>query len=205
MRVFMTAALSAWVGCTGEPLPEDRRFGPDRPGADATAHAVSIHVPDGLGRLRATLPSATPGGSAGREVVLACKTCHGGAASIASRAGTGADRFHANVELVHGTLECLACHDSRDRDRLHLADGRGVAFDDVITLCAQCHGPQYRDYTHGSHGGMNGYWDLRRGPRTRNGCVDCHAPHTPAYRAVVPVFPPRDRYLGTDDDATEDH
>lgn len=203
IRVFRIAAVLAWLGCAGEPLSEDRRFGPNRPGPDAAAHPVAIHVPDGLGRLRATLPMAAPG--AGREVVVACKTCHGGAAAIATRAQTGNDRFHTNVELAHGTLECLACHDARDRDRLHLADGRPIAFDEVVTLCAQCHGPQYRDYTRGSHGGMNGYWDLRRGPRTRNSCVDCHAPHTPAYRAVIPVFPPRDRYLGVDGAGTEEH
>lgn len=188
------------VACAGEPLPEDRAFGPERPSADVN-HPTSIHTPEGLGRLRATLPAGLPGATVNgepKEVVVPCLTCHGNAASIAIRAGTTPDkRFHANVEVVHGNLPCLSCHADRERDRLHLANGDTLAFDDVMTLCAQCHGPQFRDYQHGAHGGMNGYWDRRRGARTRNNCVDCHQPHAPAYRAVVPAFPPRDRYLGT--------
>jgi formate-dependent nitrite reductase cytochrome c552 subunit len=66
---------------------------------------------------------------------------------------------------------------------------------EAMRLCAQCHGPQYRDYKRGSHGGMTGHWDLSRGERTRNNCVDCHDPHAPAYPGTTPVLPPRDRYL----------
>ncbi|MBI5610873.1 MAG: hypothetical protein HY902_18485 [Deltaproteobacteria bacterium] len=65
----------------------------------------------------------------------------------------------------------------------------------VIELCSQCHGPQARDYQHGAHGGMTGYWDLRRGDRFRNVCVDCHNPHVPAYPQFAPVQRPRDRFL----------
>ena len=63
---------------------------------------------------------------------------------------------------------------------------------DAQQLCAQCHGPQTRDYVHGSHGGMSGYWDKTKGERVRRACVDCHDPHAPAYPAWTPVFPPRD-------------
>jgi formate-dependent nitrite reductase cytochrome c552 subunit len=66
---------------------------------------------------------------------------------------------------------------------------------DAMQLCAQCHGPQFRDYTHGSHGGMQGHWDLSRGPRLRNHCVDCHDPHTPQFQPSNPVLPPADRLL----------
>ena len=74
-----------------------------------------------------------------------------------------------------------------------LADGQAVPYTEVMTLCGQCHGPQTRDYAHGAHGGMNGYWDLRKGGRTRNTCINCHDPHAPAFPLVMPVLPPRDR------------
>ena len=40
---------------------------------------------------------------------------------------------------------------------------------------------------------MNGHWDLTKGGRLRNNCVNCHDPHHPAYPLVQPVLPPRDR------------
>jgi hypothetical protein len=67
---------------------------------------------------------------------------------------------------------------------------------DAMTLCAQCHGPQFRDYQNGSHGGMNGHWDLSRGPRLRNHCVDCHDPHVPQVLPVHPAPGPKDRFFG---------
>ena len=73
---------------------------------------------------------------------------------------------------------------------MRLADGRKLPFSEAQLLCAQCHGPQARDYLHGAHGGMNGYWDKARG--TRNTCTDCHDPHAPLYPAWTPVFHPRD-------------
>lgn len=65
----------------------------------------------------------------------------------------------------------------------------------MVSLCGQCHGPQLRDYRRAAHGGATGYWDLSRGPRTRNLCITCHDPHTPAYVGGLPVLPPRDRFL----------
>ena len=62
-------------------------------------------------------------------------------------------------------------------------------------LCAQCHGTQARDYAHGAHGGMSGYWDTTRGEQVRNQCTHCHAPHAPAYPHMRPTFKPRDRFL----------
>jgi formate-dependent nitrite reductase cytochrome c552 subunit len=62
-----------------------------------------------------------------------------------------------------------------------------------MQLCAQCHGPQYRDYRHGAHGGMAGHWDLAKGGRVRNNCIDCHDPHSPKYPTVRPAGGPLDR------------
>jgi hypothetical protein len=106
------------------------------------------------------------------------------------------DQFHQGLALQHGTLRCAACHTEGAPTRLHLADGRNLERSQAMELCRQCHGPQYRDYEHGAHGGMAGHWDLSRGPRTRNHCIDCHDPHAPQIREVIPAPPPRDRFFG---------
>ena len=104
------------------------------------------------------------------------------------------DLFHQGLTVHHGTNACVSCHNPTNYDQLHLADNRAVEFVDVVTLCAQCHGTQYRSYQHGAHGGMTGYWDLTRGPRQRNGCTSCHDPHAPKYQGAIPMPPPRDRF-----------
>jgi hypothetical protein len=101
--------------------------------------------------------------------------------------------FHQDLHYAHGGLSCLSCHDAGNYDSLRRADGRLIAFPQAAQqLCTQCHGTQARDYERGAHGGMRGYWDLSRGERTRNSCIDCHDPHAPGYPAVSPVFPPQD-------------
>jgi hypothetical protein len=40
---------------------------------------------------------------------------------------------------------------------------------------------------------MNGHWDLTKGGRIRNNCINCHDPHHPKFPLVQPVLPPRDR------------
>lgn len=135
--------------------------------------------------------------SQGNAVTVACGTCHATSAPRReSRRAADLDEFHQGLQYAHGDLTCLSCHDATDYDALRLADGRSLPFAETMALCAQCHGPQYRDYVRGSHGGMTGYWDLTRGPRERNHCVDCHDPHAPAYPEVMPTFPlPPDRGL----------
>lgn len=157
------------------------------PVADGPAHPTEIHRPSTLGVVDTPLVDVN-----GAPVGVACVTCHGPDPETAWAATPG-EPFHTGVEVVHGTLACDACHDPADRSRLRLADGTALAFADTLELCAQCHGPQTRDYRHGAHGGMTGYWDPRRGPRERNHCVDCHAPHAPAYGRFAPTFPPADR------------
>ncbi len=130
----------------------------------------------------------------GAAITAACSTCHSTTAPNAAR-NTAQDLFqaHRGLRYAHGNLTCLSCHNAKDYDTLHLADGRKVAFPEVMTLCSQCHGTAMRDYQHGSHGGMNGYWDLTKGPRLRNNCVNCHDPHHPEFPLVRPVLPPHDR------------
>ena len=153
---------------------------------------TEIHQPGGLGALDTHLVDVR-GGAVG----VACATCHGPEADgtvLAELPGDPED-FHGGLRLEHGSLSCESCHDPQDRS-LRLADGTRLEMDQAMTLCAQCHGVQVRDYDRGSHGGMSGYWDLERGPRLRNHCLDCHDAHDPAYGQVLPAPGPRDRFFG---------
>jgi formate-dependent nitrite reductase cytochrome c552 subunit len=104
-------------------------------------------------------------------------------------------QFHQGMPLVHGNLACYACHNPNDNDTLRLADETVVEYAEVMALCAQCHGSQAKNYARGFHGGMTGFWDLNRGGRVRNNCIDCHDPHVPEFPKMQPTFKPRDRFL----------
>lgn len=130
----------------------------------------------------------------GEPVMASCGSCHTTTKPNArTRRATDLKHFHQGLNYAHGELTCLSCHHADNYEQLRLADSRPVEFSDSMTLCSQCHGPQRRDYDRGLHGGMNGYWDLRRGGRTRNTCINCHDPHAPDFPLVMPVLPPRDR------------
>ena len=129
----------------------------------------------------------------GTPAEVACATCHTTRSpNVGNRTAGDLDSFHQGLVVQHGDLSCLSCHNDANYDTLKLADGTAVGFENTMQLCAQCHGPQSRDYKNGSHGGMNGYWDLSRGPRNRNACTVCHDAHAPAYPQLMPVFAPTD-------------
>jgi hypothetical protein len=140
----------------------------------------------------------------GQPIMASCSSCHATARpNMETRHSADLDQFHQGLKYRHGNLTCLSCHNAANYDTLRLADSRAVQFSDVMTLCSQCHGPQRRDYDMGLHGGMNGHWDLTKGGRTRNICVQCHDPHAPAFPLVMPVFPPRDRISVPQEKATK--
>jgi nitrate reductase cytochrome c-type subunit len=153
--------------------------------------AVSIRKPSGPPRVATGLTDLH-----GSEVTVSCSTCHSTRQSNhQNKTAKDLGEFHGELKFSHGTISCLSCHNEGDYDALKLADGTRVEFTDVMTLCAQCHGPQMKDYQHGVHGGMNGYWDLTRGPRVKNNCIDCHKPHAPQFPKMQPTFKPKDRFL----------
>lgn len=161
------------------------------PAVRPTRFATTINKPSGPPRIELRQPDPQ-----GRVGSIACSTCHSvREPDFSNRQPKDLDQFHQNMQLAHGTLSCYSCHHPDDADSLRLADTTKVAYAEVMTLCAQCHGTQARDYKHGTHGGMNGYWDLSRGPRTRNNCIDCHDPHVPKFPSMKPTFKPRDRFL----------
>jgi hypothetical protein len=95
---------------------------------------------------------------------------------------------HDDIELKHGDLWCLHCHDADDKDQLHLADEGRVAFDESWRLCTQCHANKLADWRAGVHGKRTGSW---WGPKEYQTCVVCHAPHSPRFGALEPKPPPK--------------
>jgi len=145
-------------------------------------YSVTIESPDGVGALRTGLVN-----SAGKSAEILCATCH------PSNSPPESDFvFHTREVIEHGPLGCDYCHAPGDRSKLRLANGERLSMADTMVLCAQCHGPQFRDYQHGSHGGMQGYWDRRAGPSSKKHCVGCHHPHRPSFKGMWPKPGPID-------------
>lgn len=136
--------------------------------------------------------------ASGQLVKLECATCHDTREpNVKNSVSHDLDLFHQGLQVQHGTLSCISCHNPGDYNSLRLANGESVAFKEKQLLCEQCHGPQTRDYRMGSHGGMRGFWNMKApgAYRERNACVDCHDVHSPKIRQVVPLLPPLDRFL----------
>ncbi|MDP2360774.1 MAG: hypothetical protein Q8O14_08480 [bacterium] len=100
--------------------------------------------------------------------------------------------------LTHGggNVWCLDCHSASERDMLVLHDGSLLSFNESQRLCGQCHGPTLIDWDAGAHGRTNGYWNLEldsTGISRRLLCVECHNPHAPAFRGMMPLAGPVNR------------
>ena len=175
-------------GCDVEDLATPTVPGPAE---EVPLHPVEVNEPESLSALTTEIQDPR-GGSVG----VRCMTCH----SLRDRHqvpddAAGLGEVHAGLVFDHGELSCRSCHDPERADGLRLADGTTLEMVEAMRLCAQCHGPQARDFQHGSHGGMRGYWDRRRGPVQRNHCIDCHDPHQPQVPTYRPTPPMRDRFL----------
>lgn len=94
---------------------------------------------------------------------------------------------HEDLELRHGDLWCMHCHDAEDRDMLKLANGELVKFEESWRLCTQCHAKKLADWRAGVHGKRTGQWWGRKEYRT---CVVCHNPHAPPFESLEPRPPP---------------
>ncbi|MBL4849281.1 MAG: hypothetical protein JKY65_27460, partial [Planctomycetes bacterium] len=175
LLVLGVAAAAAFLGAAFAPADPDPGRDTEQAAPSLGPHAVVIRQP--------TTPTVATGDKdlKGAPVEIQCSVCHTTRPPNPGLNAGDLDEFHQGLKFAHGSVGCLSCHDARDYDRLHLADGRSISYAQTIELCGQCHGPQTRDYRHGAHGGMRGHWDLTRGGRTRNHCVDCHDPHAPAY------------------------
>ena len=94
---------------------------------------------------------------------------------------------HDYIELAHGDLWCLDCHQSDQRDLLHLSDASPVQMEESWRLCTRCHAKRIPDWRAGVHGKRTGDW---RGPKEYRTCVVCHDPHSPLFKPLEPMPPP---------------
>jgi hypothetical protein len=126
------------------------------------------------------------------EGIFPCSECHAEMETNPERRVL--EDAHDDIVLKHDEQHrwCLDCHDSKNRDMLHLADGKLVDFKESYKLCGQCHGPKLRDWRAGVHGRMTGFWN---GQKKHLLCAHCHNPHTPRFKSLkpepVPVKPER--------------
>jgi hypothetical protein len=97
--------------------------------------------------------------------------------------------MHDDIVLHHDEEHrwCLDCHDAENRDRLRLANGTLVPFEESYRLCGQCHGDKYRDWRAGVHGRRTGEWN---GHKQYLLCVHCHYSHAPRFQPIEPLPPP---------------
>lgn len=98
--------------------------------------------------------------------------------------------MHEDIQLINHDEEnrwCLDCHNPDDRDKLRLASGRLITFQESHLLCGQCHGTIFRDWKAGVHGKRTGEWN---GKKVYRLCVSCHNPHQPRFKPLTPEPPP---------------
>jgi len=149
-------------------------FGPQTPAASASR----------------TLPPEPPpelaAWSGGDDEYFPCSDCHEDEPT--NRRVRTLEDEHEDLELRHGTLWCLDCHDADHRDKLHLANEARVAFEESWKLCTQCHGQRLAEWRAGIHGKRVGHW---WGAKQYSTCVSCHSPHSPHFKALEPKPPPK--------------
>ncbi|QDU89798.1 Doubled CXXCH motif (Paired_CXXCH_1) [Pirellulimonas nuda] len=198
---LMVVAAAALPGC--RPSDGEARHAHPAPPAPASVAAYQVNIRRPSGPPLIELAGADP---QGRAASVACSTCHSvRKPNLENKTAASLDEFHQGLTVNHGALACYACHSPDNADTLRLADGTTVEYVDVMTLCSQCHSKQAESFAHGAHGGMNGFWDLSRGPQTKNNCIDCHDPHAPKYPKMVVDFKPHDRFLDASEEPHDRH
>jgi hypothetical protein len=117
--------------------------------------------------------------------IFPCSGCHDSKAKVSLERRQLAFHDEQQSVLRHGEERwCLDCHDAQNRDVLRSAAGKPIPFTESYRLCGQCHGDKLRDWKVGVHGKRVGRWD---GEKTYFLCVNCHNPHTPAWKGVSDV------------------
>lgn len=169
LSVVLCVTFTGVVSCRPSSTDE-HRFGPAAP---APSTAAGIEVPP---------PPLSEG-------VFPCSDCHDPDIPTNTRRRE-LTMAHQDLVLRHDQEHrwCLDCHSSTDRDKLHLASGELVDFNESYKLCGQCHGDKYRDWRAGVHGRRSGEWN---GHKTYLLCVHCHNAHAPAFQPLEPRPPPK--------------
>lgn len=164
------AGLAGWAAQQRAPL------------ADMQAAASPKAPPDSPGeRIEVPAPPFSEG-------IFPCSGCH--ADLPVNRTRRQLTDMHADIVLKHDTEHrwCLDCHDAVDRDKLHLASGELVPFEESYRVCGQCHGEKYRDWRAGVHGRRSGEWN---GHKSYLLCAHCHNPHQPRFQPIAPKPAPQ--------------
>lgn len=119
------------------------------------------------------------------EGIFPCTECHVEKDLPTNKTRRQLVDAHDDIVLKHDEEHrwCLDCHDAENRDRLHLASGEAVPFEESYRVCGQCHGEKYRDWRAGVHGRRIGQWN---GAKEYLLCVHCHNPHQPRFKALAP-------------------
>ena len=122
------------------------------------------------------------------EGIFPCMNCHSEIKPNPQRRQL--EEYHDDIVLRHDEKNrwCLDCHDEQNRDRLRLASGKTIPFEESYLLCGQCHGEKLRDWKAGVHGKRTGRWDGKE--RRYLLCVHCHYPHQPRFPAIKPMPKP---------------
>jgi len=113
-----------------------------------------------------------------------CNDCHEGEPADPRKRGLSE---HEAIKLAHGDLWCLDCHQSDQRDLLHLSDASPVKMEESWRLCTRCHANKIPEWRAGLHGKRIGSWS---GPKEYFTCVVCHDPHAPLFKPLAPKPPP---------------
>lgn len=139
-------------------------------------------TPRDLGKLEIEPPPFSEG-------VFPCTDCHEPDLPVKGTRRT-LKVAHQEILLEHDAENrwCLDCHSIIDFDKLHLASGELIDFEESHRLCGQCHGDKHRDWRLGIHGRRSGNWD---GEKTYLLCVHCHYSHRPAFQPLAPMPAPK--------------
>jgi hypothetical protein len=113
-----------------------------------------------------------------------CSDCHEGEPADPERRELDE---HDYIKLKHGDLWCLDCHDTVERNLLHLSDASPVQMEESWRLCTRCHARKIPEWRAGVHGKRTGNW---RGTKEYWTCVVCHDPHSPLFKPLQPKPPP---------------
>jgi hypothetical protein len=156
-------------------------------GTDSDPSVTASAVPHAAAPIQLRVEVPPPPFSEG---VFPCSECHSGPDLPPNRTRRTLVDAHDEIVLKHDEEHrwCLDCHDTDNRDRLHLASGELVPFEESYRICGQCHGEKYRDWRAGAHGRRIGEWN---GTKQYLLCVHCHSPHQPRFKALAPQPAPR--------------
>lgn len=121
------------------------------------------------------------------NISVSCNSCHTYVETNTTRRKVPVQDPDHNFDLNHDDLWCLSCHATEDRNKLRLANGTTIPYENEQfisdNLCKQCHGPTYKKWQDQIHGTWNGSWE---NPTPKQSCIDCHNPHDPDFDKIEP-------------------